>query len=82
MARGRTIKTKELGDLQDLFLKHCPPNEYGERSIPLFAAFIGASVSVVYKWIAKKSVSPAWAKTIEKKTNGKIKRSQLNDLFK
>ncbi|MGH9933387.1 MAG: hypothetical protein ACREA9_29745 [Pyrinomonadaceae bacterium] len=44
-------RIKELGPLQDLLLKCCPPDGKGRRSIPLLAKQLDMTAYGVYKWI-------------------------------
>ncbi|MCQ4311713.1 helix-turn-helix domain-containing protein [Pseudomonas stutzeri] len=51
---------KNLGELQDLLLRACPPDSTGKRSIPVLAKHLGVSNQYVYRWIEEKSVPPKY----------------------
>jgi hypothetical protein len=55
---------KELGELHDLLLKACPPNEKGTRSIPALAKALGISHQYVYRWIEEKKIPPKFVTKI------------------
>jgi hypothetical protein len=49
-------RIKELGPLQDLLLKCCPPDGKGRRSIPLLAQQLNMTAYGVYTWIGDSHV--------------------------
>lgn len=60
---------KQLGSLQDLLLKACPPDKRGKKSIPAVAKSLGVSHQYVYRWIEEKSIPPKFVKTLVENSN-------------
>lgn len=52
-------KIKDLGDLQDLLIAACPPDEHGNKSISILAAALGTSHQNLYKCIDQKRIPTA-----------------------
>lgn len=55
---------KNLGTLQTLLLKACPPDEKGKKSIPGLAKALKISHQYVYRWIDQGSVPPKYVRAI------------------
>lgn len=55
-------RIKNLGALQELLLKACPPDTNNNISIPVLARALGVSSQYVYLWIERDKVPPAYAK--------------------
>lgn len=55
---------KDLGALQTLLLKACPPDSSGKKSIPLLAQALDVSHQYVYRWIEENSVPPKYVSKI------------------
>jgi len=55
---------KDLGTLQTLLLKACPPDAKGKKSIPLLAQALHVSHQYVYRWIDQGSVPPKYVRAI------------------
>lgn len=45
-------RLKQLGPLQDLLLKCCPPDDKGRQSIPILARALDMTSCGVYKWVS------------------------------
>jgi hypothetical protein len=71
-------KYKELGPLHDLLLKACPPNEHGERSIPILAKYLDMSSWGVFKWIKNNKLPPRQAMKIVELSEGKVTIDQFS----
>lgn len=71
-------KIKELGPLQDLLLRCCPPDEKGRTSISILAKAIGMSNYGVYLWIKHEYVPQKRIQQLVKLSGGKVK---LNDFM-
>lgn len=63
---------KQLGGLQDLLLKACPPDARGKRSIPAVAKSLKISHQYVYRWIEEKSIPPKYVKTLVENAKGAV----------
>lgn len=72
-------RRKEMGPLQDVLLKFCPPDENGRRSIPLMAAALGISTQALYAHIRKKSLPVRRAKQVVQMSEGKITLLDLEE---
>lgn len=63
---------QELGGLQDLLLKACPPDDKGRVSIPHLAGKLNLSSTSVYNWIAANRVPSRRVKSLVKLSKGRI----------
>jgi hypothetical protein len=63
---------KQLGGLQDLLLKACPPDARGKKSIPAVAKSLEVSHQYVYRWIEDESIPPKFVKQLVEKSNGAV----------
>lgn len=73
IARDNVRQHQQLGDLQDLLLKACPPaKDSGRVSIPVLAAQLGITASYVYKWIEQNQVPPKYVRKIVEISNGEL----------
>lgn len=70
---------KDLGELQDLLLKACPPDKNGKRSIPVLAKHLGVSNQYVYRWIDEESVPPKYVRKLVEISDEKV---SFNDFHK
>lgn len=69
---------QELGGLQDLLLKACPPDaENGRISIPVLARHLQLSPACIYKWIASGVLPNDQAMRILKLAEGKVTREEF-----
>lgn len=78
--RENVRQHQQLGDLQDLLLKACPPaRKSGRVSIPVLAAHLGITASYVYKWIEQNQVPPKYVRKIVDLSNGKVNIGDFHD---
>lgn len=57
-------RLKDLGDLQGLLIRACPPDKFHFRSIPLLAQALGISPQAIYKWIERDTVPAGWVRSL------------------
>lgn len=70
---------KELGPLQDLLLKACPPDSEGKRSIPVLAKHLGLSNQYVYRWIKDASVPAKYVRKLVEIADGRVSFSDFHE---
>jgi hypothetical protein len=71
-------KYKELGELHNLLLRACPPDDNGNRSIPVLAKHLEMSSWGVFKWIKNNRLPPRQAAKIVELSHGEV---TLNDFI-
>jgi len=71
MSTPEISRYRELGDLQDLLLKVCPPGEAGKKSIPVLAKKLGVTHQYLYRWIAENTVPAKFVPTLVSLSDGR-----------
>lgn len=66
-------KYKDLGPLHDLLLLACPPDDQGDRSIPILARHLEMSSWGVFKWIKNNKLPPRQAVKVVELSQGRVK---------
>lgn len=80
---GESRFKKDLGELQRLLLKCCPPDENNIRSIPVLAEAMGMSAYAIYRWLERESVPPSRVKTLVELSDGDVTQDDfLKFVFK
>lgn len=75
---SRIRRHQELGGLQDLLLKACPPDAETQRiSIPVLAGHLNQSSASIYKWIKQGWLPNDKAMKIIKLSGGKVSRKEF-----
>ena len=69
---------KDLGPLQDLLLRACPPDERGKTSIPALARALKISHQYIYRWIDEGIVPPKFVSRIVALSNGRVTLEQFH----
>lgn len=68
----KTSRYKDLGPLQDLLLKACPPGPGGNKSIPVLSRHLATSHQYVYRWIDENRVPPKFVVKLVKLSGGQV----------
>lgn len=69
---------KDLGPLQDLLLRACPPDDKGKRSLPVLARALGVSHQYVYRWVKEAKVPQKFLGKIVALSNGRVTLGQFH----
>jgi len=74
-----TRKIKDLGPLHDLLIKACPPDNKGNKSIPLLAKALNTSMQNLYKCIDQNRIPTAHQlpKRIIEISDGRVSQEDL-----
>lgn len=73
VARGPKKRTKQdLGPVQDLLLKACPPDENGEVSITKLANRMGITNQSIFRWCRLRAIPAKRAQQIVDASEGRI----------
>ncbi len=78
MATSNHIKRKNLGGLQTLLLRACPPDEEGRTSIPMLAKAMGQSPQSIYRWLERQRVPQGQVLGLLAVANGRVKQEELH----
>ena len=70
--KRRPSRYKDLGPLQDVLLKACPPNVDGHVSITVLAEALGCTPQYIYSWLKRKRVPSRYLHPIVALSNGRI----------
>lgn len=73
------LRKEDLGPLQDLLLKACPPDpETGVKSIALLAKILKVNAFSIYKWIKAGHIPALRAQEIVDIANGEVSISDFS----
>ena len=78
MNTAEISRYKQLGPLQDLLLKACPPDAEGKKSIPVLAKHLDVSHQYVYRWIADDAVPPRFVKRLVEISGGAVSLEEFH----
>ena len=76
---SKISQTKDLGPLQDLFLRACPANKDGMKSIPILARRLNRSPQSLYYCISVERITPKVVLEIIALSDGRV---SLEDFHK
>lgn len=74
--RGQRI-TKDLGPLQDLLLRVCPPDRDGAISVPILSRHLEMSPWGVYKWIRNAKIPGNKVTRLVELSAGRVRLDEL-----